>query len=211
LERTEGESDPRLFEELRRLRRQIADERNVAAFVVFSDAVLHELAARRPGSLAAFRSISGIGDNKAMQFGRRFVDCITAWCSANDIPLDASAGGSVTELPPEPISNHVEKRAYDMFKRGDSIDSVVVTLKRARSTVVEYLTNLIEREGIDSPSRWVDKATVASIKDAVDVVGAERLRPIFDHLGGAINYESIRIVLACMRNATMRENATVEH
>jgi ATP-dependent DNA helicase RecQ len=209
LVRSEGESDPRLFEQLRVLRRQIADERNVAAFIIFSDAVLNEMAARRPSSTAAFGRISGVGENKAMQYGRRFVECITTWCNAMDMPLDvpkASGAKSRTTPTTAAVNNFVERHAYELFRRGDSIDDVVVTLKRARSTVVDYLTAYIQRERIHDPRPWVDADTVARIQDAADRAGAERLRPVYDMLGGSVDYEKIKIVMACLRNANERES-----
>lgn len=209
LVRSEGESDPRLFEQLRALRRQIADERNVAAFIIFSDAVLNEMAARRPSSTAAFGRISGVGENKAMQYGRRFVECITSWCNAMDMPVDvpkASGAKSRTAPTTAAVNNFVERHAYELFRRGDSIDDVVVTLKRARSTVVDYLTAYIQRERINDPRPWVDADTVARIQDAADRAGAERLRPVFDMLGGSVDYERIKIVMGCLRNANERES-----
>ncbi len=192
----------KLFEELRVLRRQIADERNVAAFVVFSDATLKEMAARRPGSIRAFRQVSGVGETKAMQYGARFVRCITVGCKSMDLPLDVAVEprSRNVQIPPEPLPNFVEKRAFEMFRRGDSIDDVVVTLKRARSTVVRYLTDYIQRERIDSPAPWVPANTRSAIEQAAEKAGTEQLRPVFDALAGAVDYESIRIVLCCMRN-----------
>lgn len=68
------ESD--LFEALRRLRKQLADEQNVPPYVVFSDSTLRELAAHKPASLAAFRGISGVGDVKLERYGEPFVTAI---------------------------------------------------------------------------------------------------------------------------------------
>ncbi len=69
--------DQRLFEVLRQLRRQLADERNVPPYIVFSDATLHELVRVKPKTLSQMRSIYGIGDNKLQQYGRQFMDAIT--------------------------------------------------------------------------------------------------------------------------------------
>jgi ATP-dependent DNA helicase RecQ len=65
-----------LFERLRVLRRELADERDVPAYVVFSDATLRELARAAPSTLAQMRAISGIGDKKLAEFGQRFLDAI---------------------------------------------------------------------------------------------------------------------------------------
>lgn len=69
--------DQQLFEVLRQLRRQLADERNVPPYIVFSDATLQELVRIKPKTLAQMRSIYGIGDNKLQQYGRLFMDAIT--------------------------------------------------------------------------------------------------------------------------------------
>jgi ATP-dependent DNA helicase RecQ len=69
----EGE---RLFQALRTLRRVVADERDVPAFHIFSDAVLRAMAEQAPTTLTAFRAISGIGDRKLADFGEQFIQAI---------------------------------------------------------------------------------------------------------------------------------------
>lgn len=71
--------DARLFEELRVLRKEIADMDGVPPFVVFSDATLAEMAARLPGDQQALLSISGVGAHKLKRYGARFLDVITAF------------------------------------------------------------------------------------------------------------------------------------
>jgi ATP-dependent DNA helicase RecQ len=68
-----ADHDAALFERLKRLRRELADERDVPAYVVFSDAVLREIARALPRTLTEFRAISGVGDKKLAEFGERFV------------------------------------------------------------------------------------------------------------------------------------------
>jgi ATP-dependent DNA helicase RecQ len=79
--------DPGLFESLRRLRREIADQRGVPAYVVFSDATLRDMARLRPGSSAAFLGVRGVGERKLADLGRRFLDHIASYCRANGLPL----------------------------------------------------------------------------------------------------------------------------
>ena len=70
------EIDDELFARLRRLRKQIADERDVPAFVVFSDAVLRAMASHRPQNLEGLRAVPGVGDKKLADFGARFLEAI---------------------------------------------------------------------------------------------------------------------------------------
>jgi superfamily II DNA helicase RecQ len=64
------------FERLRALRRRLADRENVPPYVVFSDAVLRELAARRPHSEADLLAIPGIGPVKVARYGPAFLDLL---------------------------------------------------------------------------------------------------------------------------------------
>jgi ATP-dependent DNA helicase RecQ len=85
--------DRGLFESLRALRREIADDRSVPAYVLFSDATLRDMARVRPGSAAAFLNVRGVGERKLADFGQRFLERIAIYCRANDLPLDAATGG----------------------------------------------------------------------------------------------------------------------
>jgi ATP-dependent DNA helicase RecQ len=68
--------DERLFEALREKRRALAQEKNVPAYVIFHDRTLAEMARLRPSSLAAMRSISGVGETKLERYGSLFLQVI---------------------------------------------------------------------------------------------------------------------------------------
>lgn len=65
-----------LYESLRVMRREIAAERGVAAFVILHDATLRELARTRPTTLEVLRGIRGMGEKKLADFGARIVECV---------------------------------------------------------------------------------------------------------------------------------------
>ncbi len=67
-----------LFRRLRAVRKELADSRDVPAFVIFSDAVLRAMARDIPRTLAQMRSISGVGDKKLSDFGELFLETIAA-------------------------------------------------------------------------------------------------------------------------------------
>ena len=69
------DGDP-LFDSLRALRKQIADERGVPAYIVFNDRTLREMAAARPTSPAELLQISGVGPTKLERYGARFLDLL---------------------------------------------------------------------------------------------------------------------------------------
>ncbi len=73
------EEDADCFVALRTLRKEIADARHVPAFIIFGDASLHEMASRKPQTLAEFETITGVGDKKLKEFGEIFIIAIRAY------------------------------------------------------------------------------------------------------------------------------------
>lgn len=65
-----------LFDHLRKLRRQLADERDVPAYVIFSDVSLREMARECPTSVPEFEQIQGVGKQKLKDFGELFTGAI---------------------------------------------------------------------------------------------------------------------------------------
>jgi len=72
----EGRFDPELFERLRALRRRLADAEGVPAYIVFSDAVLRQMAEHRPDSRAALLALSGVGPAKLARYGDAFLEAL---------------------------------------------------------------------------------------------------------------------------------------
>ena len=73
LPNTENEA---LFEALRKLRKRLADEEALPAYIVLSDKVLHLLSTSRPTNLEEFGNISGIGEYKKKKYGKEFINLV---------------------------------------------------------------------------------------------------------------------------------------
>jgi ATP-dependent DNA helicase RecQ len=72
------EVDEPLFERLRALRKRLADEQRVPAYVVFSDATLAEMAARKPATAEALLQVTGVGQSKLQRYGDVFLEVVAA-------------------------------------------------------------------------------------------------------------------------------------
>ncbi|HEY5808977.1 MAG TPA: DNA helicase RecQ [Povalibacter sp.] len=68
--------DGELFEQLRALRKRLADENGVPPYVIFHDATLREIAARKPATLAEFATIAGVGQRKLEKYGELFIAAV---------------------------------------------------------------------------------------------------------------------------------------
>jgi ATP-dependent DNA helicase RecQ len=70
------DSELELFNRLRVVRRELADEAGVPAYIVFGDKVLLEMVARRPDSLRALLQVPGVGEAKLERYGAAFLDAL---------------------------------------------------------------------------------------------------------------------------------------
>jgi len=209
--------DRELFESLRELRRELATEQGVPAYIVFGDATLRDLARRRPTTTENILAVHGVGQKKCDDYGEPFLKRIAAYCSEYGVAVDVTTE-SATEASGEPVASHVQASkvsagrgsgisasaiaAFPHFQAGQSITETAKVMARAESTVYGYLNQFIQHEQITDPSPWVEEATVQQIRAAIDTVGVERLKPIFEHLGGEVSYDQIRIVASCLANAS---------
>jgi ATP-dependent DNA helicase RecQ len=80
--------DKGLYEELRQLRRRIAERKNVPAYIVFGDAALRDMARMRPASDQSFLLVRGVGEAKCAQYADEFLKVIKDYCRANSLKTD---------------------------------------------------------------------------------------------------------------------------
>jgi len=198
--------DRDLFEQLRALRTEKAAERGVPAYVVFGDTSLRDMARRRPSTREGFLEVRGVGDKKCAEYGEAFLAVIAKYCRDAQVAMDlrpdesisVTAERSATE-PRGPSMSAV--RAFPLFRQRLSVTEVAERMERAVSTVHGYLADYLRDQQITDPSPWVDREARERIEVAVSEVGMDRLKPVFEQLGGEIDYERIRIVVTCLRNA----------
>lgn len=77
--------DTTLFEQLRQLRKRLADAASVPPFVVFSDASLAEMAAHKPKTQGAFLAINGVGARKLESYGDDFMQVIREYAGNTEV------------------------------------------------------------------------------------------------------------------------------
>jgi ATP-dependent DNA helicase RecQ len=73
-----ADDDTALFDRLRILRRQLADKENVPAYIVFSDAVLREMARRKPRNERELIAVPGVGPAKLQRYAKAFLELLNA-------------------------------------------------------------------------------------------------------------------------------------
>lgn len=77
------EERPELFERLRTLRSELAEAAKVPAYIIFSDAALHDMCRKLPTDYTEFLMISGVGQTKAERYGEQFTKVICGFLAEN--------------------------------------------------------------------------------------------------------------------------------
>jgi ATP-dependent DNA helicase RecQ len=80
--------DRGLFETLRTLRRKLAQQRGMPAYIVFGDSALRDMARKRPSTPATFLQVSGVGDKKLEQYGSAMMEAIQNYCKSHSLEMN---------------------------------------------------------------------------------------------------------------------------
>ena len=138
------ECDELLFERLRALRRQFADERGVPAYIIFSDVSLREMARRYPTNSTEFRRIPGVGERKLNDFGGPFLSEIKTYLAAN--PRRNFARNVATPLDTQQRQrlNDTQTETLRRFQAGESVEQIARARGFVPSTIYSHLLAAIE-------------------------------------------------------------------
>ena len=196
--------DERLFEQLRGVRGEVAREIGKPAYIVFNDVSLKDMARRRPTTEEGLSLCVGVGPKKLEDFGERFLKEIGTFCTEHGLTVDVTPEGAT---PAETTGSmfgggrSVSRSAiaaFPLFRDGGDVESVARELRVAESTAAGYLKAYILETKQDDPTRWLDPAVARQAREAFEACGLQRLKPAFEHLDGAVSYEDLKIVAACM-------------
>ena len=191
--------DRGLFDHLRDWRRRIAVERQVPAYVVLHDATLMDLARVRPTDLDVLRTVHGFGEKRLQDLGESVVEEVVAYCLEKGLSTNVSPAVSSASSSPagkqKPAPHGTKQTALDLFRQNRTIEEVMSYTARARSTVVQYLSEYIAEHRPENIDAWVDPATYDRVVAAAAGAETPRLKPLHEALGGAVSYDTIRLVM----------------
>jgi ATP-dependent DNA helicase RecQ len=186
-----SKEDP-LFEELRAVRKRIADSEKVPPFVIFSDATLKDMCVKVPKTSEAFLQVSGVGQNKLQKYGDEFLAAIQAFCESNaDYKSEM-----VTEEKPKKATkkatgdSHLE--TLSMHQSGLSIEEIAEKRELAVSTVENHLLQCAQQKMDVDFTKIIPAEFVSQLEQAVEEAGREKLKPIKELLPENVSYFMIK-------------------
>lgn len=165
-----------LFFQLRSLRKQIADEQSVPPYVVFPDSTLRLMSQKRPQTMDDFAQLSGVGTYKLQHYGQRFVDAIRQYTQAHV---------STTQL-----------KTLELHQQGLNIEEIAAQRNLKPATIYAHLTELLETQHQIHVDGLIPSQTRRAIEQAIQTVGADTLKPVYEYLAERYSYDEIRLVMA---------------
>ena len=76
--------DAGLLGALKALRLRLAQRERLPAYIIFTNAALSDMAARRPATMEEFLAVPGVGEKKAQRYGQAFLEAIQAYEAAKE-------------------------------------------------------------------------------------------------------------------------------
>jgi len=123
-----------LMQALKQLRKSLADEQGLPPYVVFHDATLMQMAEQRPQSLQQMQFISGVGERKLAQYGRAFLDVVTAHPLPNTVSSE--------------YSDEVNQMLIGLAQ-GEDLDAIAQQQKVAMDVIYQQLASVAASNELD--------------------------------------------------------------
>ena len=192
--------DTKLFDELAALRLEIATDREVPAYVIFSNKALQQMAFHFPLTESEFSKISGVGDTKLGEFSKSFLKVITEYVKANKQSIVVERlHVNAPKTKPRGISISI-RETVGLVNQGLSLDEVATQRGISETTIRSHLERFVQDGGkldlehlmpSDDRKRWIE----AAFKE----MGETRLTPVRDALGGDYTWEELAVVRMGLR------------
>ena len=190
-----GDFDVRLYSQLSALRKRLADERNVPAYVIFGNKTLEDMARKVPRTPEEFARTSGVGEAKLRQFSQPFLELISGYAEQHGMPQISSRRPVDSLTPPSGIIGETIRESGRLVSSGLSLSETAERRGLKETTILGHLERLV-RAGVPITmySAMPPPERVRRIEEAFAHLGYELLRPVWEELGGDFSYEELRLV-----------------
>lgn len=189
-----------LFERLRELRKDLAQQENIPPFVVFGDNSLVEMACYLPLDKKAFSRISGVGAAKLDKYAEIFLHVIGEFAKANRLDPSEQAGFSKAAISKVRVKRFNSKTKELLIKK-IPLERIAKRQGLANSTIINHIEKMIDAgEKIDLEYLKLPLDRFKAMEKAFTKIGDERLKPVYEHLEGRYHYDELRLARVIMRS-----------
>jgi ATP-dependent DNA helicase RecQ len=200
----EVEYNHALFAILRQKRKDMADEAGVPPYVIFPDRTLMEMAAYYPQSYESLLKISGVGQAKLREYGDAFLDVIKPYCEKHGLKENLrraeSPSSSARRVRDEGELSPRTRIIAEAFNDGATVQELMERHGFVANTILDHLTKYIMAGNKLTNGKSLQSFTSATPEQqqavfaAFDELSPTYLKPVFEKLDGALNYDELKIL-----------------
>ncbi|MDL4842052.1 DNA helicase RecQ [Aquibacillus rhizosphaerae] len=186
-----------LFEELRKLRKQVADQEKVPPYVLFSDTTLKEMCRFFPTTKEAMLGIKGVGMKKFDQYGQLLLNAISEWTEKNNYEVPSNTSQTERNFVKKDESNGQPsfQVSYQMFVEGKQIEEIASTRGVTDQTVTNHLFQAYKQKMDIDWSLFFSEDQELEVLQARANLEEPKLKPLKESLNEEYDYTTIRAVL----------------
>jgi len=189
--------DEQIFEALRELRKEIADDKGVPAFVIFGDVSLQEMAKKLPTTSEEFTQISGVGAKKLEQYGETFTEFIGELKTEKEA-RDKNRASSASKGKKGRMSETKKYRleaTKEMLKEKDTLEDIASALNLSQETIIKYIGEICENNtSIDITYLLPQKKSQKEIEKGFKKHGTAKLKPVYEQCNERYSYDTLRLM-----------------
>ena len=183
-----------LFERLRVLRRDLAHQKGIPPYLIFSDKTLEEMAAKRPLLDSEMMDISGVGEQKLKRYGNLFMDAILGY-----IKDQQQAGIKIQG------TTHI--LTYDLYKQGLSVQEIAEQRQLNPVTIYSHLAQLYAKGEAVDIFQFLSQEEYDRIAEAIKAMMPPfQNKDIFEYLHEEVPYYKIKFALVHYDKLFLEEN-----
>ena len=193
---THAAAEDDLFQQLRAVRRDLANRDGIPPFVVFSDATLRDMARKRPRNQSEMLRVSGVGQVKFEKYGEPFL-AVTRAAAGTRQPAAGPSLYARAEARKAGVMGPTLRETLSLYKDGiRDINEMARARAMARSTIAGHLADLLLAGAIEHLDGLVPVEKLTLIREATGDRPFKELGPVKERLGDKVTYEDLHLVRA---------------
>ena len=191
----DGTVNIELFELLRELRNDIAQEKDLIHYQIFAQKALYEICELLPVTEKQLLNINGFGKVRVEKYGSQILEVVRAYCEENDIETD-----DTISFEEKPKSNGKVKKSdsdkisLDLFQTGKSIFQIAKERELTTNTIFGHLLKYLP-SGEVKVTDLISETHFKELSDIIPKLTFENLSDLKNQLDDRYSYNEIRLVL----------------
>ncbi len=171
-----------LFEHLKALRKKLAAEKGIPAYIIFHDTALKDMVKLKPKTESEMLEVQGMGEAKFFTYGQQFLEAIQSF--------EANTSAKKKE------KKSTYDETWELYQNGLSLEEISISKDVSTQTVINHLIKLKEEGKAIDFNAYISPQEIELVKNIHKKLNyPDKLKPIYEALNGELDYTKIKIAL----------------